>query len=688
MAARDRHDWLAMFPFLALGAVGAALFTFAAYLQWHGLAVDVGHQQSAAQEVFFGTEYRNPDVARFIIPIELITGLFFVLIALLFVGFGQVLGRAFDAYPNRVLGYTLNIGGSLAGIVGFSILSFAQAPPIVWFFVCFSGVAYLLWQSQRLTWLRSIALGISLLLVAVPVYSVVHPGAELRWSPYYAVTYDKPRGNLVVNTIAHQAIVPFEYSGAPYSLIYLLQRNSGGRPLGDVLIIGAGTGNDVAHALRYGARRIDAVEIDPVIQDLGSRNHPDRPYQDPRVFRYLDDGRHFIRTTGRKYDLVVYGMVDSLILHSSYSNIRLESYLFTQQAFSDVHRALRPNGLFVMYNFLRQGWIVDRIAAMAQETFGRPPVVLTLPYQKSLGPNDVPGFTVVIAGNNEAISAAFRQYGTFWLNKVPTQNLGVNGFRLQPRPDTPPMEQRQWVKIGRTSLVIEPTALQKASDDWPFLYLRGKLLPDLTARSLLLMGLLAGSMIYIFLPKGSARLHSRMFFLGAAFMLLETKAVVQLALLFGSTWFVNSFVFFTILSLILLANVYVLKAPGSRLAWYYAGLVVLLLANVLAPLDVFLRSGFLWRYVAPCALVLGPIFFASIIFAKTFRETTNPDQAFGSNIAGSVIGGLTEALSLLLGFRDVLLVAMVFYLLSAWMPYAGRSVRARAGTVPELWAPK
>ena len=42
-------------------------------------------------------------------------------------------------------------------------------------------------------------------------------------------------------------------------------------------------------------------------------------------------------------------------------------------------------------------------------------------------------------------------------------------------------------------------------------------------------------------------------------MLLETRAVVQMALLFGSTWLVSSAVFFTVLILILLANLYVLK---------------------------------------------------------------------------------------------------------------------------------
>src|SRR5271166_203744 len=127
LAARQRRDWLGYFPYIALATIAAALATFAAWLFWRGLAIDVGGQ-SSPQEVFFGTEYRNPDVAQFVVPIEAVAAVFFVLIALMFVGLGQVLGRAFDTYPNRVRGYTLNIGGSLAGIVGFSAISFMKAP--------------------------------------------------------------------------------------------------------------------------------------------------------------------------------------------------------------------------------------------------------------------------------------------------------------------------------------------------------------------------------------------------------------------------------------------------------------------------------------------------------------------------------------------------------------------------------
>ena len=87
-------------------------------------------------------------------------------------------------------------------------------------------------------------------------------------------------------------------------------------------------------------------------------------------------------------------------------------------------------------------------------------------------------------------------------------------------------------------------------------------------------------------------------------------------------------------------------------------------------MNVFLTGGTLWRYGAPCLLALGPMFFAGVIFARSFRDAPQPDLAFGSNIAGSVVGGLAESLSMLLGFQHLLLVALLFYLLSIWAPRA------------------
>jgi SAM-dependent methyltransferase len=662
MAARQSRNWLSYFPVLSLCTVVAAIAVLDVYESWAGLAIDVGHQ-SSPQEVFFGTEYRNPDVAQFSVPIDVIVVVFFILIALMFVGPGQVLGRAFGAFPNRVMGYTLNIGGSLAGIALFSLISFLHAPPAVWFFIASVGFAYLLHRVGELTWFRGLAMVALLVAVTVPA---INRGVQTFWSPYYKVTYNPDNKYIEVNNIGHQTIVPFAESGAAYSLIYLLQKNVGGAPFQDVLVIGAGSGNDIARAVRHGVKRVDAVEIDPVIQSIGINDNPDKPYSDPRVVRHLDDGRHFLRTTDRKYDLVVYALVDSLILHSGYANIRLESFLFTEQALNDVKRVLKPDGIFVTYNFFRQGWVVERVVAMAASVFGCKPIVMNLPNRKELASSSEAGFTVVVAGCNGKFADAFTNHGNFWLNRLPAANEGVNGFLVQP--DTMPFAERKgWDQIAPTALVHDSGQIRFATDDWPFLYLRQMLIPEISIRAMIEIGILGLAMVYIFLPKRreGLRFDGPMFFLGAAFMLLETKAVVQLALLFGSTWIVNSLVFFTALVLILLANLVVLKVPPRRLTWHYVALLVLLAAAIAVPLNVFLSGGILMRYIVPCVLALGPMFFAGVIFARYFRDSDDPDVAFGSNIAGSVVGGLSEYFSMLLGFRYLLLLAIAFYLLAA-----------------------
>src|SRR5262249_10979484 len=156
---------LGYFPLTTLTAFVAALSIYVIYHLWPGLAIDVGHQASP-QEVFFGTEFRNPDVAAFAVPIELVAAVFFLLIPLIFVGLGQALGRCFDAYPNRVVGYSLNIGGSLAGIICFAALSMLQTTPAVWFLVVVVGVGYLLYQAGGLILPRLLALAV-LPLIAV-----------------------------------------------------------------------------------------------------------------------------------------------------------------------------------------------------------------------------------------------------------------------------------------------------------------------------------------------------------------------------------------------------------------------------------------------------------------------------------------------------------------------------------------
>src|SRR5207249_4390896 len=146
----------------------------------------------------------------------------------------------------------------------------------------------------------------------------------------------------------------------------------------------------------------------------------------------------------------------------------LESYLFTREALADIKNVLKPDGVFVTYNFFRQGWIVERVAAMAEAVWGVKPLILSLPYLPSLTSSDRAGFTMIIATRNPAIAQAFQQRGAFWLHPVPPQNTRVNGFTVRPE-KLPPAERARWQKIVPTALVHDSGAPVLATDDWPFL---------------------------------------------------------------------------------------------------------------------------------------------------------------------------------------------------------------------------
>jgi hypothetical protein len=187
------------------------------------------------------------------------------------------------------------------------------------------------------------------LAAVIAIVALRTPGGQ-SWSPYYRIDqYDSTGiGSINVNGIPHQAMWPVDRLEDPfYEQVY---RWFPERTFDDVLIVGAGSGTDVAVALKHGAKHVDAVEIDQRIQEIGARQHPDRPYDDPRVTRVVDDGRAFLQRATDRYDLVIFALPDSLTLVSTSANLRLESFLFTTEAFADVRDRLAPEGIFVMYN--------------------------------------------------------------------------------------------------------------------------------------------------------------------------------------------------------------------------------------------------------------------------------------------------------------------------------------------------
>ena len=665
LAASRERDFLAWTLPLTLAAVVLSWLTTFLHGLFGKLLIDVGGQGSP-QQVFFGTEYRAYDPSMFVVPIEVIAGMFFLLVALSFVGLGQAMGRAFNAIPNRIAAYTASVLGSLAGIVGFGLLSAFRVQPVVWYGL--SAVLLFRFLKRKSAFQINSAIGLVIVLGFLAYDEGMYQ--TTIWSPYYKIAYSPETRSLLTNNISHQGMTTIGEAGGAYMLPHLINRDAGGKPFGEAMIIGAGSGNDVAAALAAGVGHVDAVEIEPVLNEIGRADHPNRPYDSPRVSIRLEDGRSFVRTTDKTYDLISYAVVDSLVLHSGYSSLRLESFLFTEEAFRDIASKLNTDGVFVMYNYYRQGWIVGRLQKMVEKVFQTEPIVISMPFVEQIAPDESMGgrYTFLIAGKPgckrlEAIRTKFREKAAFWLSERPLDNEEVSGFSPHP-PQVAGVPDGRWQKIAPCRVVTTGID-QLPSDDWPFLYLRKPAIPRLNIRGMAIIAALSVILLLAVAPARTLRPNGNMFFLGAGFMLLETKSVVHMALLFGSTWYVNSVVLFAILVMILLSNLWVLSSKPSRLWPYYLLLIAALLANAYLPMSYFLSLPGLVKVVASCAVVFVPIFFAGVIFATAFRDSSHPDVDFGSNIGGVILGGLCENLSLILGFSHLILVALAFYVLSA-----------------------
>jgi predicted membrane-bound spermidine synthase len=427
----------------------------------------------------------------------LLLPLLFIGVAALFVTLAQRMGREMAALP-PLRGYTVNIAGSLAGVAAFGLISWLQLPPVVWFGVAFGAALPLLLTAEPARArprAAAVVAAIALLAVSLGLVHVMARGA--LWSPYYKITVGQEGEDTVVevNNIFHQSMAPVEHKEYFYQWPYEVF----GDTFENVLILGSGSGTDVAAALRHGAKHVDAVEIDPTIIRLGRERHPDRPYSDPRVTVVNDDARHFLRTTTKKYDLVVFALIDSLTLQSSFSGVRLESYMFTEESFRAVRDRLAPDGLLVIYNYFRERWLVDRLANTAAVAFEEEPRVHVHEARAYLG--------VLLAGPRLAT-----------LTTEPRVPDRVTAFGQSHAPSPH--------RIHRRDGAVEP-----ATDDWPFLYLRNRHLPRHYGMALVLILVVSAAVVMWTLRGQAGRWSWQFFLLGAGFMLLETRAIIQFALL-------------------------------------------------------------------------------------------------------------------------------------------------------------
>jgi Spermine/spermidine synthase domain len=549
-----------------------------------------------------------------VLPIWLSLPLLFGGVAVAMALIAEGVARTFAGF-DALRAYRLDVLGSLAGIAAFSLLALVGARPIVWAVIACAGFALVLDPPWR-----------PLQLLALTVFAATLGVTSLSphddWSPYYRVTtLAMPDGRIAlrVNGLSHQSMYPSALLRRRQPFYDFAYRHVPPGPLGRVLVIGAGSGNDVAVALKHGAGDVDAVEIDPVLMSRGVELHPEDPYGDPRVHRIVDDGRAYLERTSRRYDLIVFALPDSMTLVSGQAGLRLESYLFTREAFDRVRARLTPDGVFTMYNYYRPD-VFERYASTISAAFGGEPCY-------DAGPR---------AGSGRRIQAVL----------TISRDGGVLGCERRWMPDAVPAEP--------------------SIDDHPFPYLGGRTIPPFYLVSLGLI--LVAALVAVDRATGGVRRlapYADLFLMGTAFLLLETKNVVQFALLFGTTWFVNALVFAGVLVGVYLAIEVAGRVRLPRPAWLYGALFVALAAAWLVPGGRLLALPIAARFAAAVALAFGPVFVANLIFAQRFRETSATTVAFGANLLGAMLGGVLEYASIAVGYRALLLVVAACYALAS-----------------------
>lgn len=643
LATRDRIPLLSVIPLLAWQ------FCFTMLTR---LVPEVFRAVPFREQLAMG--FGAADWPRTVVLFVFLT-MIFVITALTFLPIGQLCGRLMERRGN-LRAYGLNLLGSLLGVVLMLVASLLWTPPLVWFALCFLGV--LLLQSRQRASLITGAVFTLICTVALAWWPIDRLWNRI-YSPYQLLEIgaDPDTGLTLIRAAGHyyQRIYDFSSPGLSPSLTRV--RNYYDFPykaqpvLDTVAVVGAGTGNDVAAALRGGAGWVDAIEIDPAILAAGTLNHPEKPYASPRTHAIVNDARSFLRGTDRKYDLIVYGLLDSHTLLSHGSSVRLDSFVYTVEGLRDARSRLKPGGMVSLSFSVLSDELGRKIYLMLQRVFdGRPPVCVSAGYD---------GAVIFLASNGKA-----------WV--LPPKLLQDTGF------------------MERTSRYADSSLRASVStDDWPFFYMPLRRYPVsylIMIFQILALSLLVGGSFFRQLPKCS---HLSFFFLGVGFMLIETKGITEMGLTFGNTWQVIGIVIAGILTMAFLGNCLIQWLAIRRsLVWYLFLWTALGIGWFAAGSGGFASTP-LGRLETATLLTL-PLLFSGIIFSTLLSNMRQISGIMAMNLLGAICGGLLEYNSMYFGFRALYVMAMICYVLAfvsdfafkkrepaTWRPTPGRLVTPR-----------
>lgn len=507
-----------------------------------------------------------------------------------------------------------------------------------------------------------------------------------------------------------------------------------------VLVLGAGGGMDVRQALALGATRVDAVELAPqrvrwVREDYA--RFAGGLYRDPRVRTIVAEPRAFVRSTGRRYDLIVLAGGDSFAGSNAGVQAAAEQYALTVEAMRDYLARLAPHGTIAVTQWSKQPprdelkLFATAIAALREEGVAQPGRQLAairnwdastwLVARRPFAARDIDALQRFAAANGfdpvHVPGARNDPDARFHVLEPPYLFEGTQAL-LSARAD-------HYIRAYRFDIA-------PARDDRPYFanYFRWRSLPELwrlrdqgsavllDAGYLLLVAALVQAVPLAVLlvlwplrvlprtPAGEGGLavsRAGLYFLalGLAFLLVEIAVLSRMTLLVGHPLLAASI---GLAGFLLFAGFGSLHAQrwlerhavrgDAAIAKRTRGVVVAIAAGLAWQFLVFhlaqapgaawpmaARAGAALAGIAPLAFAMGMPFALGLSRLARAAPAYVP-WAWGLNGFASVIAAiLAVLLSLAVGLRATLLVALALYVIAAWV-WRAEAVRAPRAARP------
>ena len=479
----------------------------------------------------------------------------------------------------------------------------------------------------------------------------------------------------------------------------------------NVLVLGAGGGTDVLLALHHGATRVDAVELNPQIVELVARTFADyagRVYTAPQVNVHIGEARGFIMRSGRRFDLIHIGLLDSFGAAGAGVQALNESYLYTVEALQHYLEHLDRGGILSITRWLKLPprdslkLFATAIESLRRAGVGNPADRLVmirswntttlLVRNEAFAPADIDAirefarsrsFDTVYYPQMPATEAnRFNQLQEAYLYDAAVGLLGDEPeslfarykFHIEPATDDRPYFFR-FFKWGSLNEILELRERGGAGlIEWGYLVVVATLLQAIVAGTLLILLPLL-SIERRWPPGAGARLGSYFFLLGLAFLFIEIAFIQKFILFLSHPLYSVAVVLAGFLVFAGLGSAFSSRFRGRTPVALAVGAIAaisLLYLFALPPLfgrliglpdamRIMLSAGL----VAPLAFCMGMPFPLGLQRAGDIAPGFIP-WAWGINGFASVLSAaLASLLAIEIGFSGVLLLALGLYAAAA-----------------------